>query len=308
MAEPVIAVLAANSYGKADVHLLKVEREGDRHRVRDLTVTTVLSGDFEASYLDGDNSAVLPTDSQKNTVHAFAADPIGSVEEFGARLARHFAAAHPAVRSARVRVEERSWQRLPVEGLPAATAFADGGEAVQLAWATVADGRLTVACGLRGIKVLKTSGSEFHSFLTDRYTTLAPTRDRLLATEVGARWHCADGTSAWSKVRDAVLAHLLEAFAQTHSLAVQQTLFAMGRRVLAGVPEVESIDLRLPNIHHVPVDLTPFGLEPGNEVFTVFDRPYGVIEGSVRRGAPGAGAAGDADFPSDADSPNEESR
>jgi len=53
--------------------------------------------------------------------------------------------------------------------------------------------------------------------------------------------------------------------------------------VLEARPEVAEVRLTLPNRHHYPVDLTPFGLTNGNEVFVAGDRPYGLIEGTVTR-------------------------
>ncbi len=41
-------------------------------QVTELTVNTRLSGDFEEAYRSGDNSKVVPTDTQKNTVYALA--------------------------------------------------------------------------------------------------------------------------------------------------------------------------------------------------------------------------------------------
>jgi len=76
---------------------------------------------------------------------------------------------------------------------------------------------------------------------------------------------------------------LLEAFAQTHSLALQQTLFEMGKRVLQAHPEIDEIKFSMPNLHHFVVDLAPFGLDNPNEVFFAADRPYGLIEATVLR-------------------------
>ena len=76
---------------------------------------------------------------------------------------------------------------------------------------------------------------------------------------------------------------LLAAFADTHSYSLQQTLFAMGQRVLDGRPEIAEIRLSLPNKHHFEVDMAPFGLENAGEVFYAADRPYGLIEGTVTR-------------------------
>src|SRR5215831_10173063 len=105
--------LADSRYGKAETRLLRVVRDGARHEIRELTVTTTLSGDFDAAYLHGDNRGVLPTDSQKNAVYAFAAGaPVGAVEEFALRLARHFAATAPGVLRSRVQVDEHAWERI----------------------------------------------------------------------------------------------------------------------------------------------------------------------------------------------------
>ncbi|MDN5854288.1 MAG: urate oxidase, partial [Actinomycetia bacterium] len=48
-------------------------------------------------------------------------------------------------------------------------------------------------------------------------------------------------------------------------------------------PEIGEVRFSLPNKHHFVVDLTPFGLKNDNEVFHADDRPYGLIEGTVRR-------------------------
>ncbi len=84
-------VLGANQYGKAETRLVRVDRDGERHTVRDLNVSVALGGDLESTHLTGDNAAVLPTDSMKNTVYAFARRyGVGQIEDFGLRLARHF--------------------------------------------------------------------------------------------------------------------------------------------------------------------------------------------------------------------------
>ena len=70
--------------------------------------------------------------------------------------------------------------------------------------------------------------------------------------------------------------------AEHDSLSVQHTLYAMGEAVLETV-DVEEIHIAMPNLHHLPVDLTPFGLENRNEIFVATREPYGLIEGTVRR-------------------------
>ena len=80
-----------NQYGKAEVRLVHVTRNGDRHQVKDLNVSSALRGDFADAHLLGDNSKVVATDTQKNTVYAFAQQyGVAEIETFALRLGRHF--------------------------------------------------------------------------------------------------------------------------------------------------------------------------------------------------------------------------
>lgn len=137
--------------------------------------------------------------------------------------------------------------------------------------------------GLKDLVVLKSTGSEFWGYPKDEYTTLPETSDRILATAVTARWRHLGTDVDWAASFDSVRTTLLEAFATTHSYALQQTLYAMGESVLKQHPNVAEVRLSLPNKHHFRVDLEPFGLANDNEVFFAADRPYGLIEGTVTR-------------------------
>jgi urate oxidase len=282
----VAIVLGDNRYGKAETRLLRVTRNGDRHEIRELSVSVALSGDFDAVHLRGDNSGVLPTDSQKNTVYAFAADaPLGEIEDFAVRLANHFVATSQAVRHATVHVDEQAWTHIDPH------AFRRTGEARRQARAVADESGAWAAAGLDGLVVLKSAGSEFRGFARDRYTTLQETSDRILATAVTARWRFAGLEVDWAASFAAVRAALLQAFAGHHSLSLQQTLYEMGRAVLEARPEVIEIRLSLPNRHHFDVDVARFGLADRHEVFQIADRPYGLIEGTVRREGAPAGPA-----------------
>jgi urate oxidase len=286
----VAIVLGDNRYGKAETHLLRVTRRDGVHEIRDLTVTTSLSGDFDAVHLRGDNSAVLPTDSQKNAVHALAAEAhVGEIEQFALRLARHLVAASPATRRARVQVDEQPWERIAADGRPHPHAFARTGRERRQAMAVVdgAPGREWAAAGLTGLELLKTTGSEFRGFLRDRLTTLKETDDRVMATAATARWRFSTLDVDWAQSFAAARRALVETFATLHSRSLQQTLYEMGRAVLEARREIAEVRLSLPNRHHLAVDLTPLGLASAGEVFHVADRPYGLIEGTVlREGAP----------------------
>lgn len=278
--------LGDNQYGKAETRVVRVDRDTDRHEVTDLNVSTALSGDLAATHLTGDNAGVLPTDTQKNTVYAFARDGVGQIEDFALRLAKHFVDTTPTIHRARVSIEQYTWTRMGdhsfsrAAGTRTATITYDGSVA-------------TVVSGVSDLTVMNTTDSEFHGFHKDRYTTLPETDDRILATAVSARWrHAVAANDDWLTSHTEARRHLLEAFCDTHSLSLQQTLHAMGTRVLTNREELAEVRLSLPNKHHFLVDLSPFELDNPGEVFFAADRPYGLIEGSVvRDGAPEPGLA-----------------
>jgi urate oxidase len=231
---------------------------------------------------------VLTTDAQKNTVFAFARDGIGTPEQFALRLARHFAGSYDWISGARVAVESYGWDRIAVGGRPHDHAFSRNGGEVRTAVVTVAGDDVHVLAGLSDLVVLKTTGSEFWGFPRDRYTTLAETRDRILATAVTARWQYTGTDLDFDAAYDVVRTALLETFAATHSLALQQSLFAMGEAVLERCADVAEIRMSMPNKHHFLQDLSAFGLDnavdgSGAVVYHADDRPYGLIEGTVLR-------------------------
>ncbi len=279
-------VLGPNRYGKAEVRLVRVLRDGPTHHIADLTVGIALSGDLEATHLTGDNSGVLPTDTMKNTVYAFAREHgVGEPEEFAALLGRHFVTTRPQVHAARIGIEAYAWQRLGPHS------FQRQGSYTRTCAVTVGEDGAQVVSGLTGLVLLNSTASEFHGYPRDRYTTLPETTDRILATAVDARWrHMTDATdyaASFAGVRDA----LITAFVNTYSYSLQQTLFSMGSRVLESRPEIAEVRLALPNRHHYLADLEPFGLDNPNEVFIAGDRPYGLIEGTVTRDDAPAAAA-----------------
>ncbi len=278
------AILAENQYGKSRVRLVKVERHDSRHEMIDLSVDILLSGDFAPAYLDGDNRKVLPTDTMKNTVYALARrQPLGEIEEFGRRLAEHFVTNHSQVSRARIAISQNSWSRIPVGGREHDHAFVRGGEERRTAVVQQDREGVTIKSGIADLVVLKTARSAFKGFVHDKYTTLKDAPERLFGTAVKAEWTTTPGGgeygAIWRTVRDTIL----EVFAGHDSLGVQQTLYAIGETVLERLPQVNRIELSLPNRHCLLVDLSPFGLDNPNEVFVPTDEPYGLIEAVLTR-------------------------
>lgn len=278
-------VLGPNRYGKAECRVVRIVRDTPRHQIRDLTVSTALRGDFAAAHVDGDQSRVLPTDTQKNTAFAYAKQHgISSPEDYALALARRLLEATPAATGATIRVDEHAWDRIPVDGAGHDHAFVRRGGEVRTVEVDLTAERAQVVSGLTDLVVLKSTGSEFKGFLVDDYTTLPEADDRILATSLTATWRYADGAEVdWDAAYDAVRTLLLSTFATTHSRALQETLYAMGRAVLEAHGEIAEISFTAPNKHHFLVDLEPFGLDNPGEVFIAADRPYGLIEATVTR-------------------------
>ena len=280
------AVLSHHSYGKSQVRLTRVTRGVDRHEIRELTVDILLEGDFDDSYTAGDNAGIIATDTMKNLVYALAhGRPAEAIEVFGAVLTGHFIKEYAHVTTARVKLAETPWRRIEVEGAPHRHAFVGGGGERRLAIVTHDRAGVRFAAGLTGLDVLKTTGSGFVGFLRDRYTTLPETTDRIFATEIQAQWtYAPNSTVTWDDAHAQIRAALLTTFAQHESLAVQQTLHAMGTAALAACPAINEITFTLPNQHRIPVDLTRFDLPNTNEIFVATPEPFGVITGTLRRG------------------------
>lgn len=280
--------LAANQYGKAETRVVRIYRDTAQHQIRDLNVSTCLRGDFADAYLYGDQADVLPTDSQKNTAYAFALERgVTEIESYALALARHFADEIEPVRGARVDVDEYQWDRVQVAGGDHPHAFVRAGHEARTTSVTVEgrgpEQRAWVVSGLRDLVLLKSTGSEFAGFLQDRYTTLAETHDRVLATSLTARWRHMGTEGDWDALHASIRRVLIAQFATVHSLALQQSLWEMGKAVLEIHEDIAEIRLSAPNKHHYLVDLSPFGLANRGEVFHADDRPYGLIQCAVQR-------------------------
>ena len=290
-------ILGDNQYGKAENRIVRIYRDSPRHEIHDVNVSTALRGDFSAAHLTGDQAHVLPTDTQKQTAYAFAKEKgLLSIEAYGLELARHFVDTVQHVDAARIEIEEYAWERAIVDGVEHDHTFVRKGQEVRTASVTVegtGDAQRTwVTGGLKDLVILKSTRSEFHGFYQDDYTVLQPTTDRVMATSLAAKWRFTTTDANWNDVYAGVTSILVKQFAVVHSLALQQTLYEMGKAVLEAYDVIAEVRLSAPNKHHFLYDLSPFGVANDNEVFNADDRPYGLIQASVvRDDAPDAGPA-----------------
>ena len=270
-----------NRYGKSAIRLVKVDRDRTPHRVRDLTIAIALSGDFASSYAEGDNSAVIATDTMKNTAYALAGGHLtGAIESFGLALGRHFLEGGPQVQLAKIRIDEHAWQ--PIGDAP--DAFTRDGSSTRTAEVSVRRDGLMVRAGIADLSVMKTTRSAFAGFPRDRFATLKETDDRIMATKVTASWAYdpADDVE-FDASYAAVRSTFLDVFADHHSVSVQASIWIIGKAILERHAEVAEVSMSLPNLHHWTVDLAPFGIENDREVYVATTEPHGLIEATIRR-------------------------
>jgi len=275
--------LAANRYGKAAIRIVRVGRDTMPHTLRDLTVSIALEGDFTAAHTDGDNRHVVATDTMKNTAYAFAAEHLtGAIETYATSLARHFLE-EPQVDRVIVNVREHAWHPIDVAGAPAPDAFLRSGEGTRVATVAATRDEVTVEAGVGDLVVMKTTRSAFAGFPRDRFTTLAETDDRLMATKLTAIWTYdspdLDHDRVWRDAR----ATLLEIFADHDSPSVQASIWIMAKAMLERHAQIEQIRMVLPNLHHWTVDLSTFGVANDRQVYISTTEPHGLIEATVRR-------------------------
>jgi urate oxidase len=278
--------LAENRYGKSRVRLIKVTRHMHGNDLREWTVEVLLRGDFDAAHIEGDNSKILPTDTMKNTVYSIARNSSAeSMEEYACELIDFLLSRNPQVSSAEVTMQSALWKRLTINGKPHPDSFMRGSNEVQTTHVERAQGRaFTIHSGLDHLVLLKTTKSGFAGYIKDSLTTLKETHDRLFGTAVRAEWCYNIQDLDYNAVRSAIRETMLATFANHDSKSVQQTLYAMAESALKAVPQIDEIELTLPNKHCLLVDLSSFGQDNPNEIFVPTDEPHGTIEARLRRG------------------------
>ena len=277
--------LAENSYGKSSVRLMQVKRNQPLHTVREWKVEVLLSGDFTSCFTDGDNSAILPTDTMKNTVYSRARESTAEcIEEFALELAGFFLFRNPQVKSVAINIASTPWEHAVVQGKPHASTFIRGSSEAQTTAVTLSqDGAVSVSSGIENLVLLKTAHSGFEGYMRDSLTTLQETADRLFGTAMRAQWKYQSEPEPFDLLRRTLRSTLIEAFAEHDSKSVQHTLYAMAQAALEAAPEIADIELAMPNKHCFLVDLARFGQTNPNEIFVPTDEPYGNIVARIVR-------------------------
>jgi urate oxidase len=272
-------ILTANQYGKAENRVVRVTRDTDRHEIIDLNVTSQLRGDFEAAHTEGDNANVVATDTQKNTIFAFARDGITSPETFLLRLADHFTSEFDWVSGGRWAAEEFGWSRINDHD----HSFYRSAPEIRTAVLVREGDTDTMITGFYGLTVMKTTQSGFTGYPKDKYTTLPETEDRILATDITTRWRYNTADVDYDATYDSVKNIIMNKFCEGYSRGLQQTLYQMAEAVISEHDTIDEIKFSCPNKHHFLSDLSFCGLDNPGEVFYAADRPYGLIEATIQR-------------------------
>ncbi|KAG5919751.1 hypothetical protein E4U61_000592 [Claviceps capensis] len=292
--------VSAARYGKDNVRLLKVNRDEATglQNVTEMTVCCLLEGDIETSYTHADNSVVVATDSIKNTIFITAKQhPVNPPERFASVLGNHFIQQYSHIHVANVNIVTHRWNRMDVDGKPHPHSFIkDAGETRNVQARVSRQHGIDITSTIAGLSMLKTTGSAFHGFIRDEYTTLPETWDRILATDVDASWkwstladleaveHDAPKfDKAWEAAREITL----KLFAHDDSASVQNTMYKMSEQILEAVPDTESVAYSLPNKHNFELDLSWHkglkNLGADAEVYVPQTSPNGLIKCEVSR-------------------------
>ncbi|KAH8413290.1 hypothetical protein KR009_009754 [Drosophila setifemur] len=307
-----------HGYGKDAVKVLHVSRKGPVHNIQEFEVGTHLKLYSKKDYYQGNNSDIVATDSQKNTVYLLAKKHgIESPEKFALLLAKHFINRYSHVEEAHVHVEAYPWQRVCQEETKAGTngqatsqgscnfssidnrslhnhAFIFTPTAQHYSDVVVrrTDPKQTVISGIKGLRVLKTTQSSFVNFVNDEFRSLPDQYDRIFSTVVDCSWEYSDTENvdfsrAWQTVKNIILRNFAgDPQVGVSSPSVQHTLYLSERQVLDVLPQVSVISMTMPNKHYFNFDTKPFQkIAPGdnNEVFIPVDKPHGTIYAQLAR-------------------------
>jgi urate oxidase len=260
-------VLAAARYGKDNVRVYKVHKDQSTgvQTVTEMTVCCLLEGQIDTSYTEADNSVVVATDSIKNTIYITAKEnPVNPPELYASILGSHFLQKYGHINVANIKVVTHRWTRMTVDGHAHPHSFYRDSEETRNVEARVARDGISLKSSIAGLTVLKSTGSAFHGFVRDEFTTLPETWDRILSTEVDASWvwntfadlkAAQDGVENFDPAWEAARKITMKTFAEDASASVQNTMYKMCEQILEAVPTVNSVTYSLPNKHYFEIGM-----------------------------------------------------
>jgi len=240
-----------NYYGKRDVIVYTLDREGpyapERQAVFGANISLLVYGDaFWPTYLTGDNTGLIATDSMKNFIQREMLNFTGhDLEGCCQFLGSRFLDTYPHVEGAQLTAVG-----IPYAPLPAGIGYHPAGPERATARVELQPGRIVEAVsGLRGFKLLRLGGSAFHGFVRDEYTTLPDTTDRPLHMWLDLEWHYARPDDAFNDglISRRVATLVREVFESVESDSIQQLVHRIGSRLLDDVPSASEVHLEANN-------------------------------------------------------------
>lgn len=281
--------LPMHQHGKNRVRLGRTWREGNVHHFVEWTVATVLESAMEQAFFVGDNSGMTATDTQKNTVYVVAKrmSTKCTIEEYAVALAQHFVATYPLVSKAKISVEQKPWNRVHVNGVPHDHGYMLTGTEIRTVFVTYDKaGKLDVTAGIKDMTVLKTTQSGYEGYLIDQYTTLPPTKDRIVATSITCTWKYATAPHSYDQAFNSAKQSIVDLFygppkGGVFSGSVQNTMYQVGEAMLDRISQIESVFFNMPNIHFLPCNVVGSKFE--NDVYVATSEPHGTIEAVITR-------------------------
>jgi urate oxidase/2-oxo-4-hydroxy-4-carboxy-5-ureidoimidazoline decarboxylase len=241
------------SYGKLSVpvHLVR----GERLLAAEVSME-VLGQGFLPAYTEGDNSAVVATDTMKNVILRRAHEYDGAtLEGLLYDLGRGFLATYLEMEGLRLWAVQQPW----VAETARLHRRVDGDHDVVELELSQADGEIALAdhrAGHLGLRLLKTTGSAFTKFARDEDTTLPERGDRPLFIHLDLHWrygNVADAIGDGRVAPEDVVALVLATFDAFVSESIQHLVHEMGTRILAAFPALSQISFRGENHTYDPV-------------------------------------------------------
>lgn len=295
-----MAELFDSSYGKANVKFLKVRKDASDPNIQDVleaNVQVLLRGKFDTSYTKADNSSIVPTDTVKNTILVEAkTNNVWPIESFAAHLAKHFTSKYDQVEGIEVYIVQAKWTKIKLEGKEHAHSFRHEGPETRQTYLNYdkLTKKLTLSSSIKDLTVLKSTGSMFYGYNVCDYTTLKPTKDRILSTDVSSTWTFDSNQigsledvikngklfdRAYNEARDVTL----ELFCKENSPSVQATMYNMAEKILANVKQIATVTYVLPNKHYILFNLEWKGIKDNKDLFYPSPDPNGLIKCTVGR-------------------------
>jgi len=290
-------MLSTNRYGKKQVRFLRLNRNTPFHEVHEYNAEILLESPiFTTAFTEGDNTWIVPTESQKNRLYVLSKKyPVDPLEKWVLSVAEDFLHRHPHITAVNLAVDKLPWNRaVNTERQEYHHVFTLGSGIRFSRVRMEREGLITLTSGFRDLKLMKTAQSGFDGYIKDEFTSLKETRDRILCTQLYCEWEYGkDSLSSnidynyyFTSIRNLIISLFGgDPKEGIYSASVQHTVYMMGSNVLENFPYLERITFKLPNNHYYLVNFNDFktDLTNNNEVFHTSDGPHGQIEATFER-------------------------